>query len=114
MIWPDSGAKAPVVAAGVGKMIPTKLPWELMNPKLAAELNPFLANPILNGHQIAVTMKAGDNVINHGLGGKLTGWIVVGNNAPTTFYDKQASNQQPDLTLVLNASGACSIMLYVY
>ena len=94
--------------------IPTKLPWDLMNPKLAAEVNPLLANPFVNGHTISVVMKSGDNVINHGLGNKLQGWIVVGNNAATTFYDKQASNQKPELNLILNASGACSIVLYVF
>ena len=98
-----------------GKMaIPTKLPWELMNPKLAAEVNPLLANAFVKGHVISVVMKSGDNVINHGLGNKLQGWIVVGNNAATTFYDKQASNQKPELNLILNASGACTIQLYVF
>ena len=95
--------------------IPSKLPWDLMNPKLAAQINPLLANPFVNGQILSsVVMKSGDNVINHGLGNKLQGWIVVGNNAATTFYDKQATNQSPDLTLVLNASGACTINLYVF
>jgi hypothetical protein len=95
-------------------MIPTKLPWELMNPRLAAELNPFLANPLLNGHQITATLSAGDNVINHGLGAKLRGWFVIGINAAITLYDKQASNQKPELTLILTSSGVATANLYVF
>jgi len=92
-----------------------KLPWDLANPKWAAILNPVLANPLINGLLISnVFVYPGQNVINHGLGRILQGYIVVMNNADITFYDDQLVNQQPSLTLLLNASGQATISLYVF
>lgn len=87
----------------------------LMQTKWKSIIDPLLANPISSSFVLPrLTLASGDNVINHFLGRKILGWIVVGNNAATTFYDKQASNQQPQLTLILNASGACTISLLVF
>ncbi len=92
-----------------------KLPWELANPKWAAALNPLLANPLASGALIeGVVVASGDNVINHTLQRRLQGYFVVMNSAAVTFYDKQKTNQRPDLTLVLNATGAATISLYVF
>ena len=92
-----------------------KLPWELANPKWAATLNPVVANPLVGGNLLkGIVLKSGDNVVNHGLGTKLQGYIVVMNSAAVTFYDKQLTNPMPDLTLVLNASGATTVSLYVF
>ena len=91
------------------------LPWELANAKWAATLNPVLQNPLLNGRLIQnVSVVSGQNVINHGLGRKLQGYIVVLNDSNVTFYDDQATNQRPELTLLLQASGAAIITLYVF
>lgn len=93
----------------------TKLPWELANPKWASALNPVLANQLMGGNLLqSITVASGANTINHSLGRKLQGYVVVMNNAAVTFYDSQATNQYPDLTLVLNASGAATISLYVF
>lgn len=92
-----------------------KLTWELANPKWAATLNPVLANPMINGYLIpGVVLKLGVNHVNHGLGRKLQGYIIVRNNAAETFYDSQDENQYPDLTLALNASGPATVTLYVF
>jgi len=104
--------------AGVRKVagnLSPKLPWELANPKWAATLNPFLANPINSGLLIdKLLILPGQNVINHGLGRILQGYIVVMNNANVTFYDNQSVNSQPSLTLLLQASGQATISLYVF
>jgi hypothetical protein len=93
----------------------TKLPWELANPKWAGALNPLLANPLIDGQVLSgIVVKSGANVINHKLGRALQGYIVIGNSAAVTFHDSQASNQTPDLTLALIASGAATISLYVF
>lgn len=92
-----------------------KLPWELANPKWAASINPVLANPISQGLLIkGFVLATGDNVINHGLGRQLQGYIVILKSANVTIYDKQQINQMPDLTLVLTASGAATVSLYVF
>jgi hypothetical protein len=93
----------------------TKLPWELANPRWAASLNPLLSNPMVDGLLLnSVAVSTGANTINHGLGRKLQGYFVVMNSAAVTFYDSQKTNPRPDLTLVLNASGAATISLYVF
>lgn len=92
-----------------------KLPWDLANPKWASALNPVLGNPLVNGQMLdGVALASGDNAVNHGLQRKLQGYLVVLNSAAVTFYDKQATNQRPDLTLILNASGATTVSLYVF
>lgn len=93
----------------------SNLPWELANNKWAATLNPLLSNLLVNGQFIQnVALVTGANTINHGLQRKLRGYLVVLNSAATTFYDSQATNQMPDLTLILNSSGATTITLYVF
>lgn len=92
-----------------------KLPWTLANPKWAATLNPIIGNPIVGGNLISgVAVSSGNNTINHGLGKKLQGYVVVMNSANVTYYDRQATNSMPDLTLILVASGAATISLYVF
>jgi hypothetical protein len=93
----------------------TKLPWDLAQPKWAATLNPLLANPLVSGRLMKhVSLLAGDNSISHGLGRNLQGYLVVLQGAASTIYDKQATNQMPQLTLVLNASAPVIVSLYVF
>lgn len=93
----------------------SKLEWNLANPRWASTLNPVLANPIISGNLLSgVTVKTGSNTINHGLGRDLQGYIVVMNNSAVTFHDNQSQNQHTDLTLILVASGAAVISLYVF
>ena len=93
----------------------TALPWELARTKWAATLNALLGNPVVSGLLINdITVVPGANVINHKLGRKIQGYIVTMNSASVTFYDSQSTNQMPDLTLVLNASGNATISLYCF
>lgn len=107
-----------VVHSHYGLFMPSlspHLPWSLAATKWSSQLNPVLANPILQGQLLPeLVVKSGNNTINHGLGRALVGYIVVGNSAAVTFYDKQATNQRPDLTLILVASGAATINIYVF
>lgn len=93
----------------------SKLPWELANPRWASELNPIVENPLVNGQLLTgIKITTGANVINHGLGRKLQGYIVVMNSASATYWDSQLTNQMAQLTLILNASGPATISLYVF
>ena len=60
------------------------------------------------------SLKAGDNTINHKLGKNLSGWFIVRQRAAATFYDKQDSNSSPAQTLILNASAAVVVDIYVF
>lgn len=108
-------ALAPAEAGRVAGNLSPKLEWELANPKWAATLNPVLANPLINGSILSgIKLKTGFNLVNHLLGRKLQGYIVVLKDANVDIYDSQAVNPYPDLTVVLNASGAATISLYVF
>jgi hypothetical protein len=96
-------------------MLSPKLDWSLANPKWAAELNPVLANPLVGGHLIKnVPLVSGVNIVNHGLGANLQGYLVVLNSSAVTINDHQSRNQTPQLTLILNTSGATTVTLYVF
>ena len=96
-------------------MISPKMPWELANPKIAAEINPILTNPLVSGRFLnGIKLAVGNNTINHQLGSKLQGWIIIGINGVSDIYDKQAANQHPELTLILNSSAAVTINLYLF
>ncbi len=91
------------------------LPWELANPRWAASLNPLLSNPLTDGLILpGVLLATGSNVINHKLGRKLQGYFVILKNANITVYDTQTTNQTPEATLKLVASGAGTVSLYVF
>lgn len=87
----------------------------LMQTAWAQELNPLLSNPMLAGRTLRnVALVAGDNTINHKLGRKLQGWVLVRQRAASSVFDKQDSNSMQDLTLVLNASANAVVDIYVY
>src|SRR5690242_8486747 len=90
--------------------------FQLMQSSWAALLNPLLANPLTKGVILtAVALQTGDNVINHRLGRVPQGWLVIRQySAYAGLFDKQASNQMPQSTLVLNASGATTVDLYIF
>ena len=75
-------------------------------------IDPILKNP-LNSVSILedVSLKIGDNVINHRLGRKLRGWVLLDVNAATTIYRSAPFN---DLTLTLNSSAVATISLGVF
>ncbi len=61
-----------------------------------------------------VLLSAGTTVVNHTLGRKLVGWIIVGINGAATIYDAQASNQNTEQTLVLISNAAVTVQLEVF
>ena len=87
----------------------------LMQTKWASILNVLINNPSLNSNIINnVSLVSGKNVINHLLGRNLVGYRIIGKNAVADIYDEQASNQSPNLTLVLRSNASCMINLEVF
>jgi hypothetical protein len=81
----------------------------------AAVINPLLSQPLSQALLLSgISVSSGTNAINHKLGRKLQGYIVVGCNAAVTFHDSQSTNSMPQLTLNLIASGAATINLLVF
>lgn len=95
-------------------MLPQKLSLPLMQTTWAQQLDPIIANPILDGvQQNNVVLAIGDNAINHKLQRKPQGYIIVGmRNAYSQIID--VVSQTPNLTLILNSSAATTVDIYVY
>lgn len=71
---------------------------------------------ILDGQAITdLTITSGTPlIVQHGLGRKLTGWIVTGKDANANVWDSQSANGMPNRTLILNASANVTISLWVF
>lgn len=87
----------------------------LLQTSWASAIDPVIDNPIAKGIILNdIKLVSGDNVVNHRLGRKLQGWIIIGQTAAAQFYDKQSTNNMTNLTLVLNSSATVTTQLYVF
>jgi len=87
----------------------------MMQTKWSGELNPLIRLPIIQGQLLEnVELATGQNVINHRLGRKLRGYIIVLKDTNRDIWDSQASNERSNLTLLLESSGACIVSLWVF
>lgn len=82
---------------------------------VAEILEPISAVPLTRGFILSgVVLASGDNHVNHKLGRALTGWFVVRKRAAADIYDKQDVNSSPALDLVLHATAAVTVDLFVF
>lgn len=87
-------------------------PFQLMQSKWSSQINPVLSNPIMNGSKLDnITLTTGVNVINHKLSKLMQGWFITDITGAVTVFRSQPFN---DKTLVLTASGGCTISLWVF
>lgn len=89
--------------------------FSMMQTNWASIINPLLKNPICNGiilNNISIT--TGVNYINHLLGRKLQGWIIIGITDVASIVDDQANNSNSDKTLLLLSTANTTINLYVF
>lgn len=78
-------------------------------------LNTMGQNALLSGITLQnISLVSGDNTINTKLNRKLQGWFIVRQRGAAQIYDKQDSNKTPNSTLVLNASAAVSVDIFVF
>jgi hypothetical protein len=83
---------------------------EMLQTQWASQLNPLLVKVLLKGVQLDTTLTTGSNVINHRLGRKPVGWIIVDTNAAVAVY----RTSWDDLTITLNSSANASASIYIY
>lgn len=75
----------------------------------------ILSQAILNGNILTrVALVTGENIVNHGLGQKLLGWVLVRNRAHADLWDAQDDNPNPTKTLILEASANTTVDLLVF
>lgn len=96
------------------QLLPKKLSWDMAQDRWASILNVLIKNPLVNGIQLNdVSLTIGNNSINHLLSRRPQGYLITGmHGAFSQIYDNPS--QTPDLTLVLNASVATTVDIYVY
>lgn len=95
--------------------LPLRLPWDQASDRWATILTPIVESPSSSPVTLSnIKLVSGDNVINHTLGRKLTGWSLSRIRAVAAIYDKQDTNQAANLTLVLNSSANVVIDLSVW
>lgn len=82
----------------------------------ASQLDPVLRSPLSNGNLLKnVVLSSGVNKVDHKLGRKLQGWVVVRmRNLAASIYDEQDTSTTPALTLTLISSSAVTIDLLVF
>lgn len=89
--------------------------FSLLQTAWANLINPNLANVANNSLILKnVTLATGDNTLNHKLGHKLNGWVLTRQRAGVTVYDKQDTNPNPSVTLILNSSGNAVVDIEVF
>jgi hypothetical protein len=82
----------------------------MMQDSWAADLDPLLKNPFLNGVLLeGVALASGATTINHKLGRKMQGWVITDLNGVASIYRSQPFN---NLTLTLTSSAACTVNIY--
>jgi hypothetical protein len=82
---------------------------------IANSLRELQINPILDFNIVKdVSLVTGDNVVDHKLGRSPAGWILTRKNALADIYDKQNSNQTPNLNYILTSSANVTVDLYFF
>jgi hypothetical protein len=96
--------------------LPLNLPLNLMQTQWKSQIDPALSNPFLAGRLLTgvVLSNGTPTIINHGLGQKLQGWLIVGISAAATVYDNQSTNPSPQLTLSLTSNAVATANLWVF
>ena len=90
----------------------TGLAWDVANPLWAQSINPIIVAPVNNSFILSnIKLKAGINVINHGLGKLMIGWIISDINGAATIYRSAPLNA---MTLTLTSSAAVTVNLEVF
>ncbi len=83
-----------------------------MQTAWAAEINPVLALPIVQGFLLSnIALINGETTINHLLGRKMIGWIIVDIDTGAAVYRSKPYN---DKTLTLTSGASCTVSLWVF
>lgn len=88
------------------------LELSLMQSNWASILNPFIANPFLNGLLLKdVALSNGATTINHTLARMMQGWVITDINGAASIFRSKPFNA---LTLTLTSNAAVTVSLYVF
>jgi hypothetical protein len=78
-------------------------------------LTALISKSILDGIIVKdVAVGTSSTSIDHKLGRELIGWIVISKSSDSRVWDEQAGNTQKTKTLILKASSATTVSLWVF
>jgi hypothetical protein len=91
----------------------SKLPWDLANTKWAAELNPIISLPFLNGNLISnIKLIASTPLpVNHLLQRMPQGWFLFDNTANAVVW-RSASFTTTTITLESSANTTVALLVF--
>ena len=94
--------------------LPQRLNLTQMQQQWAAQLNPVLANLLVQGQLLTnQSLAAGNNAISHKLGRVPNGWMLSAPKAPAVIYEA-AYQLNPTLTLTLISDSSVITDIWVY
>lgn len=92
--------------------LPLLRSFDLLQNQWKSILDPVVANPVVQGSQLTgIALTTGATTVPHKLGRAQQGWFVTDIDAAATIFrtgDFNASN------MVLTASAACTVAIWVY
>lgn len=91
--------------------LPLNLSLMQTQQQWSSQLNPILANPLLNGRLIRTALINGATIISHGLSRVQIGWILTDQDAEANIYRSDLLN---DKFLVLTSDAAVTVGLWVF
>lgn len=77
-----------------------------------AALAPVLSDPFIDGiilPDVVLHTVSSPNIVNHKLGRKLQGWVIVRKSGSGDVWDTQVNNQSPEKTLYLHTNAETSV-----
>ena len=113
--WGDGGGNGGFNGSTGGSlMLPQKLDYEKMLTTWAQQINPVIANLLINGILLKdQSLISGTTVINHKLGRIPQGWFLSAPKGPATVY-QAAQQPNPTLTLTVVSDAALTTDVWVY
>lgn len=95
-------------------MLPQQLALPQMQTTWAQQLNPIIANALVNGQLLpSIVLNNGTTVISHKLGRQPQGWFLVSPLGAATVY-QAAQQPNPTLTLTLVSDAAITTSVWVF
>lgn len=92
--------------------LPLLKDFAMMLTRWKSQLDPVIANPIVLGSQLSsIALTTTAKTVPHTLGRTQLGWFITDTNAAATVFRTGDFNPE---NMVLTASAACTVSIWVY
>lgn len=92
--------------------LPLLKSFDLLQNQWKSILDPIVANTIVQGAQLTgIKLTTAATTVPHGLGRTQQGWFITDTNSAATVF---RSGEFNNANMVLTASAACTVAIWVY